>query len=53
MLEKTRDLEWLEPLPRMPEGEVEVIFLYESPSQTTEERPPPSEWPVLRRVGNT
>ncbi len=41
-------LEWLEPLPPLPQGEVEVIFLYENPLPTAEERPSPAEWPVLK-----
>ena len=40
-------LVWLEPLPKLPEGEVEVIFLYEHLRPVTKARLSPSEWPVL------
>ena len=40
-------LEWLEPLPKLPEGEIEVILLYENPVPTVQEQLSPHEWPVL------
>lgn len=39
-------LEWLEPLPHLPEGEVEVILLYER-KQSEAGQHLASEWPAL------
>ena len=39
-------LEWLEPLPELPEGEVEVILLYKGDGGL-EKKISPSDWPVL------
>jgi hypothetical protein len=41
-------LEWLEPLPSLPQGEVEVILIYERKQGPKAGRLSSSEWPVLR-----
>jgi len=40
-----REWEWVEEPPELPEGEVEVILLYEQGRDGS--GTPPSEWPVL------
>ena len=48
-------LEWLEPLPDLPEGEVEVILLYTTP-EAERKAVLATEWPALdggRYLGGT
>ena len=40
-------LEWLEPLPSLPQGEVEVILIYERRKKPEGRQLSPSEWPLL------
>jgi hypothetical protein len=44
-------IEWLEPPPGLPQGEVEVILLYERERRPDGEQLSPSEWPVLNGGG--
>jgi hypothetical protein len=50
-----RQLTWLEPLPPLSEGEVEVILLYKAEQEDDKDRPL-TDWPVLdggRYLGGT
>jgi hypothetical protein len=40
-------LEWIEPLPDLPPGEVEIIVLYKQRSEPEKKRLLPDQWPVL------
>jgi len=40
-------LEWLEPLPDLPPGEVEIIVLYEHRPVQKKKPLSPDQWPVL------
>lgn len=43
-------VEWLQPLPTLPEGEVEVILLYEKNDADTESEKNVSELPALNGI---
>lgn len=43
-----KEIEWLDPLPKLPEGNVEVIIMYESKGETMGRELSPNDWPTLK-----